>query len=246
MHILLTRPEADARAMTQRLEAAGHRVTIEPLLQIIPATGVALPLAGAQGLVATSRNALRAMAGCDQLAEARRLPLVVVGPGTARTAKEMGFGPVIAGPGAAKDLLPLIQATFAPEQGALVILAGDVAAFDLASLLRETGFSVEKRVVYRSVASSDLSGTTAFAIRNGLIDAVVLMSPRTAQTYADVIRSSGLEAQSQGIVHCCISESTKAGLKDLQPVPCEVSVQPNLEEMLALIGRVAAKSTPRS
>ncbi len=68
MRILVTRPEPDASATGQRLEALGHQVTTEPMLQVefLPIDPVAFT--GAQAVIATSRNALRALASsgaCD-------------------------------------------------------------------------------------------------------------------------------------------------------------------------------------
>src|SRR3972149_594406 len=60
MHVLITRPEPDAGALKAQIEAMGHAVSLEPLLQIELLPIAADALAGAQGLVAPRRNGFRA------------------------------------------------------------------------------------------------------------------------------------------------------------------------------------------
>ena len=76
---------------------------IAPLLLIEPATGVGLELDGAQALIVTSRNALRAHPHPD-LAAVLRLPLFAVGGATAKAATELGFTKVTTGPGTGEEL----------------------------------------------------------------------------------------------------------------------------------------------
>ena len=102
MHVLITRPEPDAGALKAQIEAMGHAVSLEPLLQIELLPIAADALAGAQAIIATSRNGLRALAESAALPEALELPLFAVGPGTAELARSLGFRRVIAGGGACR------------------------------------------------------------------------------------------------------------------------------------------------
>jgi uroporphyrinogen-III synthase len=74
MRILVTRPEPDATRQAELLAARGHEPVVAPLLLIEPATCVPLELEGAQALIATSRNALRALASHPDLGSARSFP----------------------------------------------------------------------------------------------------------------------------------------------------------------------------
>lgn len=241
MHLLVTRPEPDARELRARLEALGHRVTIEPLLRIelVPD---AIDLKGAQALIATSRNGLKALAESAVLPEALKLPIFTVGPATATLARSLGFARVTSGPASARELAPVIAALADPSAGPLLHLAGDVLATDLGAALQTAGFAVRQEIVYRSVPAHELSATTVEALSRGDIDAVILLSPRTAEIYAELIARNGLEHAARRLAHYCLSANVAAGLASLAPDEVAIAVQPNSEEMLALIARKAAQS----
>lgn len=93
MRLLVTRPEPDALKLGAILEEAGHEAAVEPLLSV-SFEGEAIDVDGAQALVATSRNALRALKASPALAQARRLPLFAVGKATADEARALGFAGV--------------------------------------------------------------------------------------------------------------------------------------------------------
>ena len=63
MHVLVTRPETDAAELKAALEALGHEVTVEPLLAIESTPIEPSVFEGACGVIVTSRNGLRALAG---------------------------------------------------------------------------------------------------------------------------------------------------------------------------------------
>ena len=116
MRVIITRPEPDAASEAELIAARGHQPVLAPLLEI-EFFNAALPLAGAQGLIVTSRNALRALAAHPDRAAASKLPLYAVGEATAEAASELGFAEVTAGPGTAAELARLIAREIAPERG---------------------------------------------------------------------------------------------------------------------------------
>jgi uroporphyrinogen-III synthase len=61
MRLLVTRPEPDALKLGAVLEEMGHEATVEPLLSVSFDDAEPVDLDGAQALIATSRNALRAL-----------------------------------------------------------------------------------------------------------------------------------------------------------------------------------------
>ena len=103
MRLLVTRPEPDATRQAEILAAHGHEPVVAPLLLIEPATDVILDLGGAQALIVTSRNALRALSSHPDLALSLRLPFFAVGEATAKAATDLGFAKVTAGPGTGED-----------------------------------------------------------------------------------------------------------------------------------------------
>lgn len=243
MHILVTRPVEDAEDLKSRLERLGHRVTLAPLVSIelnaIPLTAIE----HATALIATSRNALRALAGSPALRLATTLPLFVVGPGTAATALEMGFQDVFEGAGTASDLVPTVIRKWREEGGLFVYLAGDVQAFDLKSALASAGVNIAQVTAYRSVAAETLPEGVISALRSRDIDAVILMSPRTAETWAHLTAALSPPPDLSGLTHLCISQSVADAVsKRLDAKRILTAANPNLEELLALIKRLAPHS----
>jgi uroporphyrinogen-III synthase len=242
MRLLVTRPEPDALKLGAVLEEAGHEAVVEPLLSVSFEGGDPVELDGAQALIATSRNALRALKASPALIEARRLPLFAVGKATAAEARAQGFEMVITGAGTAVQLAAHIVSAIDPAAGLIVHLAGDTLAADLAGTLEAHGFRVMQPVVYRMVPATTFADSTVEQFAEGEIDGVILMSPRTAAIYADLVRKHGLGAAVRTLPHFCLSAAVARRLEPLGPVPTMVAEAPRLEEVLALIDDSAAQS----
>lgn len=242
MHVLITRPIEDSEPFKTRVEELGCRVTLAPLMRIVSNPIPGASIAGATGLIATSRNALTALAASPAMASAAELPLYVVGPGTAAVARRMGFKTILEGGGTAKDLLPLVRS----QGGAvnrLVYLRGDVLAFDLEAALGREGIQVTPVVAYRSVAAEALPPNVIKALETGDIDAVTLLSPRTAEVWARLAAALPPSVQLGGVTYLCLSERVAEALgQTAKANKVRVASRPQLEEMLALIKRLAASS----
>jgi uroporphyrinogen-III synthase len=242
MHVLITRPKADAETLRSRIEELGCSTTLAPLVAIVPNAIPLSAIEGATALIATSRNALKALAGSPALGLAKSLPLYVVGPGTAATAREMGFTDVVEGAGTAADLATMLSAQDRSDGCTFAYLRGDVLAFDLEAALKRAEVNVVSVAAYRSVAEETLSPNVAAALARGEIDAVTLMSPRTAERWArlagGIITSAG-----RPIAHLCLSEAVaKSLLSRFGADNVLIAAHPKLEEMLALVKRLAAHS----
>lgn len=234
MRVLVTRPEFDATREAETLAARGHDPVLAPLLAIEFLPGVPLDLAGAQALIVTSRNALRALAAHEELQQALRLPLFAVGEATARAARQLGFTEVTIGPGTGAGLLPLIRRELHPEKGALVHVAAEAVAYDLKPVLEEEGFTFRRPVLYRSHPASTLPDDIVAGLASGEISGVILLSPRTAKTFAALAERHGVLTQAKGLVCYCLSQAvaeavTQAGLA------VRVAAHPREEDVLALL-----------
>ncbi len=253
MHLLVTRPKAETRPLRERLEAAGHTVTVEPLLEVELLTRPLLlpsPLGAgepvAQALILTSKNGVRALAVVPELEASHTLPLFAVGPGTAAAAREAGFAAVTAGPASARELAPVVANACDPAGGMLVYVTGETVAYDLEADLVARGFDVHRHVAYRSRPRGSLSPETITALRSGAIDGVLLMSPSTAAAYTGLIAGHDLRHAAENIVHFCLSENVAARLAPLEPLIKVIAAQPNLEELLALVATLAAQLPTKS
>lgn len=241
MRVLVTRPEPDASDEVEALASRGHEGVKAPLLIIEPVKNVALELDTAQALIVTSRNALRALATLSDLDRARKLRLFAVGAATARAARELAFADVTEGPGNGAGLAELIKTETRSADGPLVHLAGDTLAFDLKSPLEAQGFSVRQPVLYRSLQATQLPPQALSLLGDGRVGGVILMSPRTAKTFADLLARHGLVTQGKRLVCYCLS---KAVAEVLSPLGFGVRIasQPREEDVLALVSAEGASS----
>jgi uroporphyrinogen-III synthase len=244
MHVLITRPEPDARAFKSRIEELGCRVSVAPLLNIAIETIPANAFDGFVALIATSRNGLKALAAAPCLDKARNLPIFVVGPATQAMARDMGFSTIIAGAGTAADLVEPISSHHPAQHGRIVHLSGDHQAFDLAGALQPHGIVVETLTVYRSVAAETLPDTVISDLKIRDLDAVILMSPRTASVWSSVLSELPFKPDLSGLVHICLSRAVADKLQAGQATPVQIAAQPNADEIVALVYRLAvAKKT---
>jgi uroporphyrinogen-III synthase len=239
MHVLVTRPQSEADAFSAQLEALGHKVTIEPLLQLefLPIAGDAL--AGASGLIATSRNGLRALAGSPAIDAARVLPFFAVGPGTAQLARDLGFVNVVAGPGTGADLVPVIAEAAAASAGPFVHVRGEEVAFDLKRAVAARGIEVREVIAYRARPTEALSQRTRDLLAAGEIDAVILMSPRTGLIFTRLVATEDLTDDARKLVLLCLSPAVAATIEPLAAARVEVAESPNAASMLGSVTRVA-------
>jgi uroporphyrinogen-III synthase len=240
MRLLVTRPEPDALRLGALLEEAGHEATIEPLLAVSFEGGEPIELDGVQALVATSRNALRALKASPALAQARDLPLFAVGKATAAEARALGFATVVTGAGTAAELASHVVSALDPAAGLVVHLRGDTVAGDLAGALETHGFRLVQLIVYRMVAAAALSDEAREQLGTGEIDGVILLSPRTAAVYAGLIGKHGLSTAVRKLPHFCLSEAVARRLAPLGQVNTQVAETPRLSAVLALIDEADA------
>lgn len=239
MHLLITRPEADAGAMAARLEGMGHRVSQAPLLSV-GSIAAATDVAHVQALLVTSRNALREIARWETLSSLCELPLVAVGEATGALARQLGFRDVTAGRGGARELLPIIEQRFVPGGGGLLYLTGEEVAVDLTEPLTARGYRVERRRVYTIEDARLLPAAVLHDLKTQGFDGVVLMSPRTARVFTDLCQQNGIVELVRPVTFFCLSPAVADGLKLLAPEHCLIANKPSSEEVLALVSEMAS------
>jgi uroporphyrinogen-III synthase len=242
MHVLVTRPKRDGEALKSRLERHGWRAGLEPLIDIVPNAVPISAIENASGLIVTSRNALDALALSPALPLALTLPLLVVGPGTAAMALELGFRDVFEGSGTGADLVPEIARRSKTDGTAFIYLAGDVKAFDLSAALARQNVDIETLTVYQSVAAKTLTPQTVEALQRREFDVVTLMSPRTANTWGRLISGLLPRPDLSGITYVCLSQNVSEALKARVEGPkILIAARPNLEELFVVLKRLAAR-----
>lgn len=239
MHVLLTRAADDNDRMQAKLRSGGIRVSQAPLLETTMHPIAQTAFEGCSGLIATSRNALKALARSGALDRALSLPVFCVGPATAALARTAGFTRVIEGPGTAATLASTIAAD-TTAKGMLLHLTGNRQAYDLAADLKDRGVTVRSLEVYRTVAAQTLPEDAAEALAANQIDAVVLMSPATARAWSAAIAKLPIKAQLTNVMLLCLSQAVAETFGPDSSQKIEIASAPNAEQMLALVFRLAA------
>jgi uroporphyrinogen-III synthase len=241
MRVLVTRPEPDARQEADALRARGYEPVLAPLLDIEFLKGVPLDLDGVQAVVITSRNALRALADHPQREAVAALPLFAVGEATAWAGRQFGFSEVTIGPGTGAGLPPIIRREVHPEKGPLVHIGAEKVAFDLQAALEDDGFELRRFVLYRSHPVETLPDAVIADLAGGEISGVLLLSPRTARTFARLAQRHGVVTESKGLICYCLS---KAIAEAVAPMGFTVRVpqHPREEDLLALLDSDASSS----
>ncbi len=229
MRVLVTRPSLSAARTAEKLAARGHRVHIDPAIEI-----EALPFeadaTGVSAIAFTSSNGVRVASAIENL---RSIPVFAVGTRTAEVAREMGFGNVGVAAGDVNALGELMAAELSP--GARVLhLAGEDRAGDLAGRLAQNGIRVETRVVYRARVTDRMKPETAVALREGKIDAVLHYSERSAAAFVRLADAAGVGGDIARPRHLCLSSAVAAPLK-LFGIHPEIAAAPEEAALLAVL-----------
>ncbi|MFQ5971978.1 MAG: uroporphyrinogen-III synthase [Alphaproteobacteria bacterium] len=236
MRVLLTRPREDSEALARVLAARGIDALVAPLLVIEDLAAEAPDLTGVQALLVTSANGARALArALDAGSPGFGLDVLTVGEGSAEAARDAGFARVAAAGGDVAGLAELVRARLDPTNGALLHAAGSVAAGDLAGSLAAAGYTVRRVVLYRARPARRLSAPARRAIAAGEVDAVLLFSPRTAATFAKLVRAAGLDPRLTGMDALCLSDAVARALAGLGFRRVLVAARPDQPAMLALL-----------
>jgi uroporphyrinogen-III synthase len=232
MRVLVTRPHEDALETQILLGARGHEAIVAPLLEVRFRDGPEIDLAGVQAIVATSANGVRALA---RRTARRDLPVFAVGPQTAQAAQAAGFANVKNADGDADALAIAIPLWTSAAIGELLHATGAEGAGRLAKALATAGFKVRTEVLYDVLGVSELTRNVAAEFAADRIDAVMLLSPRSASTFVQCIERAGLRTQARRVIAACISEATAAAIASLNLDDVRVAARPNQASLLACL-----------
>lgn len=200
MRVLVTRPRGQAEATAELLRHRGHEPLVDPVLTIEPLPLPPLRVDSLAAAVVTSANALPALP-----ASLRGLPLYAVGGATSAAASAAGWpvAGVASGDGAALARLLLAEV----GAGRVLHLGGEHTAPGLAEGLAGSGLILDHRMAYRAVGMTDLPSATRDALLAHRLDAVLLMSPRTARIWCGLVSDAGLAASVAPLLAACLSEA---------------------------------------
>lgn len=202
--VLITRPNEDAAPFLDLLAGQGLDGMVEPMLRIDPIDGAAADLDGCRAILFTSANGVRSLA---QLTDRRDLPVLTVGPASAKAAREAGFEDVEASGGDVEALVESVAARFPVEGGPFFHAAGSVTAGDLKAALEDRGYNVRRTPLYSAEPTETFSKSFRSAWDGGRIDAVAFFSPRTAATFVRLLTKEGCASRARTVHVACLSEA---------------------------------------
>lgn len=241
MRALVTRPREDSDSVARTLEARGLDVMIEPLLDIEPVPEARVDADGAQGILVTSANGIRALA---RLHGDRTLPVWAVGDASATVARALGYVQVESAGGDVDTLAELVTRRVDPARGVLLHAAGSVTAGDLAGLLEAQGYRVRRQVLYRAVTASRLSPDLRQALETGTIHLALFFSPRTAATFVRLITAAGLGDAVARITAYGLSANVSAQLAPLPWARLRQAAEPTQAALLAALDLDLTRERP--
>ena len=249
-NVLITRPEPDASYfadyLVKRFAHSTHSnfASIKyPLTEIIFASDVVSKIKknipGAQAVVMTSANALRASLPSEIFteifAEIFALPIFTVGLSTADEARRAGFNKIIAAQNDVASLAREIMRTSDAQAGALLYLTGRHRAGDLAGCLAHHGFEVRAVELYEARAASALSPSIIEAFQSSEITIVSFFSSRAAEIFALLARQHELSGHFGDVRAVCLARSSAEPLAGLGFGDVRIAAARKIEAMCDLI-----------
>ena len=235
MRLVITRPEPDASRTAEALARLGHEPILSPMLDVRLDPAVALPEGPFQAVLATSSNAIRALALHADRARLLPLPLFAVGDVTALAAKRAGFAQARSAGGALGDLIERVRSELRPGGGTLLYAAGEAQAGELAAALETSGFHVATVILYEARTQARLSQAAREALRRGAVDGVLLYSQRSAAAFALALRVEALAPLSGRVVCFCLSAAVAEPLAAVVSGPIAVAERPDQISLFAAI-----------
>lgn len=228
--VLITRPDAGARETARRVAALGLAPIACPVLAIVPLPARLPPTAALQAVLLTSANALAALGPA-----LHSLPLLAVGDATAARARAAGFAEVASAGGNAAALAALVLQRCTPARGALLLPTARGEGVGLTHMLRNAGFTVQRRTVYAAVPQSSLPGAAIAALAAGAVGAVLFFAPATARGFTKLLLAA-LPAGCLNVVDAlALSPAVAAPLAPLPWRRLRVADRPTQDALLTLL-----------
>jgi len=188
---LLTRPRAQSERLARELRDQGWDVDIWPLMDIQHTLTQQPDWQGAQAILFTSANAVRATSQFTQ----PDAPAFCVGAATARAAWQAGYRRVENAASDVEGLIALVSSRLKPEEGPLWYPHGRDTTGDLGGRLAAAGFGIEAPVAYEAAETGRPAQDIAERLAEGAYKAVALFSPRSSALLA----ASLTDAQKNGL-----------------------------------------------
>lgn len=218
--------------------ARGFRAVGAPCLKLVIDTGPPLDLGDVGGFAVTSANGVLALAA--RTAE-RTLPVFAVGEATAAAAREKGFTHVETAAGEGAALAKLIGSRVKPLSQTILHVSGAESAFDLVRALGDIGVPAELRALYSMPVVRALPTAAYDVLDARRASFALLMSPRTAQTFGDLVEASGRASTLAEVTALCLSAAIGQAARAYPFRRVAVSQRMTQESLLDLLEAESAR-----
>ncbi|HEX2641964.1 MAG TPA: uroporphyrinogen-III synthase [Thermoanaerobaculia bacterium] len=246
LRVVVTRAEHQAGGLAAAFEAAGARVEILPLLEIVPPADrrplerAAAEIALYDWLVFTSANAVESFLPLVGGALPPRVQVAVVGPATAAALRARGIEPALAATrsdaeGLVADLGPLV----AGGRRVLLPQASD-ARPTLLEGLRQAGAEVVAIVAYDKRLPPEAPARARELFGDSPLGWVTFTSPRIVRHFVDLF-GEDWERRRPELRAAAVGPVTSAELRRQGVAPAAEAARPGDEEMVkAVAARISA------
>jgi uroporphyrinogen-III synthase len=164
-----------------------------------------------QSMVITSRHALESL----NLSLLKNIPIWCVGGQTAKEAANAGFKFVFPGPGTAENLGKIMAETLCFTKGSVYYPRAKIVEFDMGGMLREKGFHVIERVVYRAFAMTSFPPKIQKEMETKNVQGVFFLSRQGVLAFGKMVKASGMERFFNKTTAFCLSPSVAQEAQDL-------------------------------
>ena len=238
MRVLLTRPIADSLVTASILNEQHIATAIEALFDIQPLQVEIPDVTNFQGIVFSSRHAVRVFAEKTTL---RKIPVYCVGDHTAEIAKKKGFSPVFSADGDEEDLAKLLINKI-QNKGRLLRLTGYSQLDKLAGRLQSAGFDVTVLQIYETHDHDTISDETAALLKAKKLDGVLFYSAKTVSRFYTLLNKQGLVDTCCNLTAWCISNNVGDAAKEMPFREISIAKKPTQKALIELIDKEPQRS----
>ena len=238
MRLLVTRPQSDATELIELLENAGHSTNHFPLLDIEFLSPKQISLHGYQASLITSANGARSLAKNVSVSDLSDMLAITVGPASATAAKQAGFTNITqTSVGDVSGIIDYVTANLSPQNGPLLYPSGAKTTGDLEQVLAKHGFSVHREILYKAQRASALPSPLVDQLNKGMINGVLLFSPRTAKIWISLTKGCIDKPRLAKLGHFCLSQNVADVMYEHLGSDCDIKIskKPDTQHMLASI-----------
>ena len=231
MKVIITRTVLDSKNFADKLSEIGMHSLISPVIKIVSVPTRVENIPKFQSIIITSKNTL---ATIKTLSLNKKTLMFCVGDATARLFKKAGFSNVRSASGKSEDLLRIVKQSCNPMSGPVLYLAGQNTHGLIERELRQSGYIMEKRIVYRAEAANCLTDVAQQALRYGEVVGIFIFSPRSAIILNELIRKFSLQTSLKRVTAFCLSEAVAKEASKTVWNKILVSEKPTQKSILAL------------